>query len=488
MKFKKIMASMLCLAMFFTGCSNSDVNSANSQNTNLQTSSNATTITFWHYYGEYVESKLNLIVDDFNKTVGAENNIIVKTVAKPSIADLETELSQSAQGVVYAEEMPSMFLAYTDKILELQKEGLVCNLDEYLTQEEKDYIIDDFLYSGIINGEQVMMPLVKSTELIFINDTAWSQFCEETGFTDQDLSTFEGILEVAKEYYIYTDEKTPDIANDGKALMGFDSVQNFIIVSSMQKGVDMYNTLDGVAVIDEDVLKEIFEWYVEGVMLGYFANVGKFRTDDMRTGAIIAYSGSSASYGYIPDWVEVDGQKQDIEWKSLPYPYYEDANQYVLSQGAGVAVSKISNEQQEACVLFLNYLLKDNLDFAFDTAYIPVINEVLDMNNEEFENMLMGYNLQQQEIDTYNIVIDQIENEQLYQPMAFEGSYILRTEVANIFEQLASNLKDLASEKMLNGVSREEVLDEINLDEYVEILLNTIRESFNNYGLKYDFN
>lgn len=495
---KKIKALALALALIVTtfGCSeDSDTNSTNSSNINQTTNQNSTllskdepiTVTFWHYYGQYVQDKLNLIVDEFNKTIGAENGVKVETIAKPSISDLEVEISESAQGVVYADSMPSMFLAYADKVLELQELGVISDLDEFFSVDDKTVIIESFLNSGIINDVQTMLPVVKSTELVLLNQTNWNEFAGETGYTHENMETWEGLHEVAVAYYEHTDAKTPDILNDGKALFGFDSMQNFIIVSSMQMGVDIFNEKDDIIVINSDIFEKIFKYYIENMAMGYFASNGKFRTDDVRSGDIIAYAGSSASFVYFPNWIEENGKGKDIEWIPLQYPYFDGEIPKVLSQGAGVAVSKISDKQQEACALFLKFFLEFNLDFAIDTAYIPVVSEFLEATDEEMLEVFSKYELEENGIQAYNLVIEQIEDERLYQAVAFEGSYIFRSEVAEIFEEAGKTIVKLADEKIANGILRENLLDELKIDEYFNTTMETLKERLTSRGVNFRY-
>lgn len=482
-KFLTLSLSFL-LAFFLCACSDNS-NSQVSQNANQSTQSNEPlVITFWHYYGDSVQSKLNLVVDSFNETIGKENNIEVVAIAKPSISELEVELTKSATGVVYADEMPSMFLAYADKILELQELGVISDLNDFFSLDDKSFLIDDFLQVGVINGEQVMMPLVKSTELTFLNQTHWDEFSSLYNFTDENLLTWEGILEVCKVYYEHTDNLTPDILNDGKALFGMDSLQNFITVASYQLGFDIFDPTLKVANFDIDTLRAIFNYYIEVYTKGYFDDSGKFRTDDMRSGDILGFASSSASFIYIPDWIENDNLSQeDIVWKSLPYPHFEGSTPYVLSQGAGIAISKISTEQQEACVMFLNHFYNYNIDFAIDTAYIPVVNEFLESTSDDLYSFFETKNLEANEINTYELVISQIKNDLLYQPVAFEGSYIIRTELAKAFELYATNIRKLAEEHLASGVLREDLLDSLNIDEYFDSMMLSLSETLASKGI-----
>ena len=56
---------MLCFAL--TGCSDK---------TKLDPD-NPVTLTMWHVYGEQADSPMNRLIEEFNRTVGAEKGIII---------------------------------------------------------------------------------------------------------------------------------------------------------------------------------------------------------------------------------------------------------------------------------------------------------------------------------------------------------------------------------------------------------------------------
>ena len=56
---------MLCFA--FTGCSDKPKLDPD----------NPVTLTMWHVYGEQADSPMNRLIEEFNKTVGAEKGIII---------------------------------------------------------------------------------------------------------------------------------------------------------------------------------------------------------------------------------------------------------------------------------------------------------------------------------------------------------------------------------------------------------------------------
>lgn len=495
MKKFKVLA-LLAMMVTMIGCSAETTEQTNNNQTNanntdstynqysLLSTDDPIEVTLWHYYAGSAQENLYAIVNDFNATVGAQQGVKVTMVSKPNIASLEVELNEAAQGVVYADAMPSMFLAYADKILELQGLGVISDMNEFFSDEDKEFLIEDFLESGIINGEQVMLPVVKSTEVIYINDTLWQEFATANGYTDEDLRTWEGLLEVSKAYYTYTDEQTPNVANDGKAFFGMDSLSNFISISNMQLGVDLYDAENGKSNIDEEVFRAFFDYYVEAYSMGHLDNIASYRTDDIRSGDLVSFVGSSAGFVYMPDWIEVDGEAMDIEWKSLPYPYYEEGSPYVVSQGAGIAVSKISDQQQQACALFLNFFWEDNIGFAIDSAYVPVTTEFLYSTEAEKKVIFEEYELKDNEIGVYELVLDQISNNELYQSMPFDGSYTLRTEITASFEQIAQNIRELVREKIASGVSRETVFEEIDLDLYFEMTMTNLYEVLSGKGVQ----
>ena len=90
--------------------------------------------------------------------------------------------------------------------------------------------IPSFLDEGVIDGRQVILPVAKSTEIMFINKTAYDAFSAATGVQLSELSTWEGIFRQAKEYYDWTDAQTPDVPHDGKIFFVHDYHFNYFQV------------------------------------------------------------------------------------------------------------------------------------------------------------------------------------------------------------------------------------------------------------------
>ena len=87
-------------------------------------------LTVWTYYnGDQLES-FNKLVEDFNATVGKEQNITVENCSQGNVNDLEAQVMASAQGKVGAEEMPNIFMAYADTAYTMDQMGELGDLAE----------------------------------------------------------------------------------------------------------------------------------------------------------------------------------------------------------------------------------------------------------------------------------------------------------------------------------------------------------------------
>ena len=108
---KKQIKSLLCglcaaaLALGCTGCGGS---------AGPEVPAKVTNVMVWTYYnGDQLETFIKL-VDEFNATVGKEQNITVEASSQGSVNDLETNVLAAAEGKVGAAEMPNIFSAYAD--------------------------------------------------------------------------------------------------------------------------------------------------------------------------------------------------------------------------------------------------------------------------------------------------------------------------------------------------------------------------------------
>ena len=65
------------------------------------------------------------------------------------------------------------------------------------------------------------------------------------------------------------------------------------------------------------------ENYYVPMVKGYFAAYGSFRSDDVKTGDLLAYTGSTASAMYFPNQVEQDDLSYAIDYIVMPAPVFQ---------------------------------------------------------------------------------------------------------------------------------------------------------------------
>ena len=126
--------------------------------------------------------------------------------------------------------------------------------------------------------------------------------------------------------------------------------------------------------VSRDALRRLWENYYVPMVKGYFGAYGSFRSDDVKTGDILAYTGSTTSAMYFPDQVELDSGAYPIDYLVLPAPILDGGQNYAVQQGAGMVVSKSDERHEYAAVEFLKWFTQteNNLRFGCVSGYLPV--------------------------------------------------------------------------------------------------------------------
>ena len=183
--------------------------------------------------------------------MGKEKGIYVEGYSQGSVSDLEGAVSNAAAGAVGAKELPDIFSSYSDTAYAVEKSGKLADISPYFTKEELEQYVPSYIQEGYFHndGRLFLFPVAKSTEITMINTTDWEPFARDTGANLETLTTYEGIVEVAEQYYQWTDAQTPDIPNDGKAFYGRDSMSNYFIIGMKQLGTDLFDVQDGKVTI-----------------------------------------------------------------------------------------------------------------------------------------------------------------------------------------------------------------------------------------------
>lgn len=456
-QYKKII-SVLCvggiLAAAMTGY-------GNSTKTAKTASEHPISLTVWTYYnGDQLET-FNSLVEKFNTTTGKEKGIQIESQSQGSVSDLEQNVMDAAQKKVGASEMPNIFSAYADTAYTLDQMGMVVDLGTYLTDEEKEKYISSYLEEGDFSGDGSIkiFPVAKCTEELFLNKTDWETFAGDCGVSDEDLQTVESLLAVAEKYYDWS---------GGKAFFGRDAMANYMLIGAKQLGCTLFEVKDGKMTLDFDkeVVRRLWDSYYVPFVKGWFAASGRFRSDDIKTGNILAYTGSTSSATFFPTQVMADDNiSYDIEMKVLPSPVFEGGEAYAVQQGAGMVVTRGTEEEEAASMEFLKWFteLENNIAFSVGAGYLPVTVEANDMAEIKKNTKLTS---SMEEILSEGV--ETVTNNTLYTSPAFKGGADARSILEYAMSDQAAKDREAVLGKLEKGSSEEEAEAEFLSDAHFE--------------------
>ena len=425
------------------------------------------TIEIWTYYNGDQLTAFDGLVEEFNETVGKEKGIVVNSSSQGSVNDLETNVLAAVQGEVGADEVPNIFMAYADTAYAVDQMGQVVDLKDYLSEEEKSAYIDSYMKEGDFagTGEIKIFPTAKSLELLVINKTDWDAFAAATGASYDDMADMEGLTATAGKYFEWTDSLTPDIPDDGKALFGRDAMANYMIIGSMQLGQEIFQVSDGKVMInfDKSVARRLWDNYYIPFIKGHFAATGRFRSDDIKTGNIIAYVGSSSGVSFFPESVNVsDSESYPIEMDVLPCPQF-DGGDYAVQQGAGMVVTKGEEAEIYASMEFLKWFTADerNIKFSVDSGYLPVTKTANNMDAIAGS----GAEIKDGMKKVLTVGVDTVNSNELYTTKAFENGGKARNILEYAMSDKAVADREIVVQRMAQGLRLEESVAEFELDD-----------------------
>lgn len=341
---------------------------------------NPVTLTMWHNYGGAMQSAMDSLIDEFNSTVGKDKGITINVVAVSSSSELNSSLDKILSGDPGVTEAPDIFTGYPRIAIKFQEKGLLCNLYDYFTEQELDEYVDEFISEGVFENGLYVFPIAKSTEVLYLNNTLYTEFCDAVG-TVYDLSTFEGIVKASVAYYNWTDSQTEEL-NDGKAFFGADSWFNLAQVGMLQLGE---NILDNEQLSLDGKYSYILETFLPGLLGGGVALYNGYSSDLSKTGDLICSTGSSAGILFYGDTVSYpNGEVLTVDYNILPYPTFTNGSKIAIQRGGGLIVSKSNAKKEYAASVFIKWLTssKQNLRFITETGYLPVTKQAFDKDME----------------------------------------------------------------------------------------------------------
>lgn len=372
MKKRKILAALLCGAalLCLAACGE-------------KAEAEPTILTLWHVYGGEVDSPLNPLIEEFNDTVGREQGISVEVTSVTNSATIHDNVLAAAYQDPGAPALPDLFVSYPKTVLALPDENILVDYRDYFTDEELDGYLPEFIEEGTVNGRLTVLPITKSTEILFVNKTAFDRFAADTGTSLDDLSTWEGLFQTGEKYRAWS---------GGKCFFVHDNHFNYFQVGVTSLGEDFF-TDGGLAF--GPAFERAWEPYAHAALQGELWLGSGYATEPLRTGDAIVSVASSASVLYYSDVVTYpDNTSEQVEIIALPCPIFEGGENLVMQRGVGMCAVRSTPERERACMTFLKWLNDPQRNVALTTAmgYMPVtkqgFDEYLPQAVETLENPL----------------------------------------------------------------------------------------------------
>lgn len=418
-----------------------------------------TTITVWHVYGGQTDSPLNDLIDKFNQTVGKEQQINVQVTSVSNTNTIHELVLAAANGEPGAPELPDLFVSYPKTVMALPDDSILVDYRDYFSEEELSAFLPAFVEEGTVNDRLVVLPVAKSTEIMYINQTIFDRFSQATGVTIENLDTWEGLFQAAETYAAWTDAQTPDIPGDAKSMFVHDYYFNYFQVGAESLGEDFFQ---GDELAFGPAFQTAWEPLARAALQGGVWLKGGYATESIRN-SIVSVA-SSASILYYSDVVTYpDNTSEEITIISRPCPVFENGEKLVMQRGAGFCTVRSTPEREWAAVTFLKWLTEPehNVEFVTQTGYMPVIRAAFETELpkaiEELENPKY--------VSLYQAYLDTQANYEFYVPPQMETYLNLET---TLEDQVRSQL----------ALGRQDYLDagETGLEQISADRLQTFRE------------
>lgn len=369
------------------------------------------TINIWHVYGAQTDSPLNDFIETFNQTVGKEQGIQVEVSMVSNNKNIHKNILAAANQDPGASQLPDIFVAYPQTVLAMPDENILVDYHDYFTEEELSAFVPAFLQDGEVKGRLVCLPVAKSTELLYVNQTAFDRFSAATGVPLSQLSTWEGLFSAARTYADWTDRQTPDQPNDGKALFVHDFHFNYFQVGVQSLGESFF---DGENIAFGPCFETVWEPYAKACLSGGVWLGGGYATDPLRTEDTIVSVASSASVLYFSNEViHPNNITEQIKLTVLPCPVFENGQKMVMQRGAGMCTVKSTPQRERAAITFLKWLTEAerNTQFAVSAGYMPVTEEAFErylpeaiegLNEQKYQELYRAFQQTQRTYQFYS--------------------------------------------------------------------------------------
>ncbi|MBE6560061.1 MAG: extracellular solute-binding protein [Ruminococcaceae bacterium] len=329
------------------------------------------TLTIWHVYGEQADAPMNLLIEEFNETVGREKGIRVQVTNVTGTSKILAQLTDAQAGKPGTPELPDLFSCHTQNAPSLGIDNLL-DWNEYFSGKELKAYVPAFIDSGMIDEKLIVFPVSKSTYALFINGSQFARFSKDTGVTLDSLSDWEGFFAAAEKYYAWS---------GGRPFCALDYLIRHMELDLLSRYGELEYTENGWYDESDSALRESFSMFAQALAKGHIVVSDLYANTQVMTGEVLSGIGSSAAVGYYNDTVTYpDNTSEPMELQVLPLPKSGGKKEYMPQTGVGLCAFRTTEQKAEAAYEFAKWFTESerNLDFVVSTGYMPVTNGAFD--------------------------------------------------------------------------------------------------------------
>lgn len=364
-----IILTVLSLIMNLCGCA---------QSAKLDPS-NPVALTMWHVYGSQTDSPMNESINEFNRTVGKEKGIVINVVSVTNSTAIDEALTAAAEDTPGVPSLPDLFTAYP-RVAEIIGYDNLLDWKDYFTDRELEHFVTEFIEEGYFSDKLLMMPIAKSTELLFVNQTLFDKFAAETDIDDNALSTFEGLFEASQKYYDWS---------GGQDLYQINDFYHYFLTG--MAAYDEEWVINGALNLESERFEKLWKPMAQAGIYGGLCTGDGYASDRWKTGEIICNTGSTAGILYLRNYVTYpDNTTEDIVTSTRAYPTFDGGRAVVVHRGGGLFALKNEDERKnEAAAVFAKWLTEkeNSLNFVTKAGYLPVTNDAFDSLFENIDSV-----------------------------------------------------------------------------------------------------
>ena len=391
---------IVMLTGMLSGCAQNDILDPN----------DPVTITLWHNYGQQMGESMGSLLEEFNSTVGADRGINIQIAYIADTREINERLLMAVNNDPGAPPLPDISVIYPGIGKTLAEAGLLVDLSTQFSEDELTAYVPSFIEEGKLDGDILyIMPVAKSTEVLYLNSTIFNRFAGDTDVKLSQLTTIEGIIDAAEKYYDWS---------GGKAFFYPENLFHIAMTGFKQMGEDIFSNNRLALTLPE--YQSIWEAYYPSAVRGGTAIFDNYGNYLMSTGEIVCLTGSSASLTFYPDTVTfADNTKEHLELDLLPYPVFEGGTNISIQRGGGMCVFRSDDKKEYAAGVFLKWFANpdQNLRFTRETGYMPVTIAAFDeFKRNDLEN-ISNENVRK----LYETLIHMQDNYSFYVPPVIEG-------------------------------------------------------------------